>query len=358
MNELQKIEKINKFVYSHKPKINNSSKHVNRGVNDLLEWGRRKDVKLNQEKHDMIEKQIPKSPFITPMSKEILQYHHPEYLSKKVEDRLTEKGIKTKVKIEVLREEIFNTICRSKSAGKLPSYREVKNVREGAAAVITKIKPPIDINSNPNSNSIKKLETATPQNKKINEKKNRSQTSEKISPPKKNENCPIEKKAKINQSVKKQITNKESFDSNKIIEVRKHLHNYLNGKNLVNENKIYNNVNIPRPFTEKLKNTIIHENNNSLAANRDIQTILNEKNNSQEDKKILNKTDDIIPNKRTTEKRKKNEMKDLPKKGVVQVYDNNCKTNDLMKLNQNAKNFLVNKIGTINNSNIKDFTNK
>jgi len=88
--DLKLLDKIyNQSPCTFEPEINQISKLQKRDVNDLYNWNMRKEAKILEKE---FKSNIKKNTKTLPNSEEILKEVNPDYLEKKVEDRLIEKG--------------------------------------------------------------------------------------------------------------------------------------------------------------------------------------------------------------------------------------------------------------------------
>ena len=98
---------------AYKPIINSKSKKLKRDINDLYIWQNKKENKLKRIKSEIYT--IKKTKNINQFSEEILKRKRPIYLNKKVEDRLIEQGLISKLKTNDLKEKNLQEITKQKT---------------------------------------------------------------------------------------------------------------------------------------------------------------------------------------------------------------------------------------------------
>lgn len=113
INDISQIKNMNSI--SHTPHINEQSKYIKRSIDDLYSWQMRVNRKKTQTSDFLNKSLYQNTPKINNQSNNILKQRNPDYLNKKVEDRLLEQGIKNKLKLEEEKEHIFESASMGKN---------------------------------------------------------------------------------------------------------------------------------------------------------------------------------------------------------------------------------------------------
>ena len=126
----ENVKKLSKKINPMKnPKINKSSKNIQRSIEDLYIWKNNieRTKKENIKKINQINKKNYKTFRADNISEEILLERKPDYLNKKVEDRLYEEGKKIEMKKNIEKERYLEDICRPISNYKKNAYSFIES---------------------------------------------------------------------------------------------------------------------------------------------------------------------------------------------------------------------------------------
>ena len=92
------------------PLINEKSKKMNRTIDDLYSWQNKKEKKIKENTENILKKIIFNKQNTNLTSEVILKDRRPNYINKKVEDRLIEQGKNQKIKQEIEKEKNFHQL--------------------------------------------------------------------------------------------------------------------------------------------------------------------------------------------------------------------------------------------------------
>ena len=98
----------------NEPLINEKSKKMTRTIDDLYLWKNKKEKKLKENTENLFKKIVYNKKNINQTSEAILKERRPNYLLKKVEDRLLEQGKNLQIKKEMKKEKSFNELKEKK----------------------------------------------------------------------------------------------------------------------------------------------------------------------------------------------------------------------------------------------------
>ena len=292
----EKVKKISKKINPMKnPNINKSSKNIQRSIDDLYIWKNNieRKKKENIKKINKINKNNYRSFRINNTSEEILLERKPDYLNKKVEDRLYEEGKKIEMKKNIEKERYLEDICR-------PNSNKKKNFYSFVESRYMDIKKPIVENNKENK---KKVKNISKNNKSTYNKNNQYNNSI--------DNIYIEQKDLINENEDfNQNTNIENNKNNpELIDIRRHLNDFyemkknnpgnifnyfsfINGNNKINlENEINKNTenNLYEYNNNLIQNSNLNNFTNTQSSNKgfDINKYNNTRKSNQDDKRFL-----------------------------------------------------------------------
>ena len=236
--EINKIQEINQ-KNTKKPVINITSEKLQRTIDDLYSW---KD-ELDKKKGEIMTKQnshVDRRPQILKESEEMLKEKHPEYLKNKVEDRLIEKGMLAKYKLEEQKEILIDNILNGGSSNtdtlkKLKSSNsQSKIVRNMPKQKTNKTADGYDNKNSVNrSNNFKSDSRIIPLS--MSQKNSANNSVEKdnniLHTNQRSKNTSLEKKTKVSQQA--------SVAPDKANDVRKHLNNYYESKVQSDKQQLY-----------------------------------------------------------------------------------------------------------------------
>ena len=103
-----------KKINQHQPLINEKSKKMTRTVDDLYSWQNKKENKIKENKENIFKKTVYKKNNTNRESEAILKERRPNYIHKRVEDRLIEQGKNQKIKKEMEKEKSFHQLTEQK----------------------------------------------------------------------------------------------------------------------------------------------------------------------------------------------------------------------------------------------------
>ena len=304
--EIKRLSELNNK--NHSPNINESSKLMKRTIEDLYTWQNIIDRKKSEAKN-YIDSQENKTNLYTNLkSDKILMNRKPDYINKKVEDRLLEQGEINKMKLEEQKEHYIENVTAkclyNNNNYNKNSYNQIKSRYFNLDNYKT---IPSKRNSNRNNNkNNKKIESVRNRKKKINlynnneeEKLNKTQENIKLNinrirnPRQKSEpNLPVfgnktqqeiinireQTALKANKFINNYNNNNSNYNNNlyklnntnqnELNNIRKHLNNFYDNKFGMNNNNnniitTDNNVNIN--YNMNNNNNIVTTNNNNLS---------------------------------------------------------------------------------------------
>ena len=112
--ENNNFNKINSDNQYH-PKINKKSKKMARTIDDLYLWQNKRQKKIKENEENIFKKTVYNKKITNITSEVILKERRPNYIHKKVEDRLIEQGKNQKIKKEIEKEKCIHQLTEQRT---------------------------------------------------------------------------------------------------------------------------------------------------------------------------------------------------------------------------------------------------
>ena len=263
----ENVKKLSKKINPMKnPKINKSSKNIQRSIEDLYIWKNNieRKKKENIKKINQINKKNYKTFRADNISEEILLERKPDYLNKKVEDRLYEEGKKIEMKKNIEKERYLEDICRP-----ISNYK--KNAYSFIESRYMDIKKPKIENNKENKKKVKNI-TKTNKSSYIKNNQYNDNVDNLV------QNDLVNENEDFNQN-----TNIENNKNDpELIDIRKHLNDFYEMKQN-NPGKIFNyfsfingnkKINLENELNKNFESNL-HEYNKNLISNSNLNTYSN-----------------------------------------------------------------------------------
>ena len=150
-NKINGNKNYNNIQYQ--PLINEKSKNIKRSVQDLYQWQNEKEKKIKENEENIYKQTVYNKKNTNLISEEILKERRPNYIHKKVEDRLIEQGKNQKIKNEKEKEKNLQLLTEQRIFvnNNFNNYNNIKSKYLEQKKNNLKINNDNDLNKNENN---------------------------------------------------------------------------------------------------------------------------------------------------------------------------------------------------------------